>query len=123
MTDSIGLNFTLKVKSIPITIENKDGQFSTYTLRELSGSERDIHLTDLVQRSIPDASGKPTGNIRTVKGMQSNLLTLCLIDEKGKNVLPNIIDSWPSRVVQALYERAQDLSGLTGEALEAAGKD
>jgi hypothetical protein len=70
-----------------------------------------------------------------VEGLQSHLLTMCLFempdnydpetdeDVKGTAVPAKMIQTWPSRLVVHLYERAALFNGLTEKAKADAGKD
>jgi len=104
------LKFSLKLKEIPVNITDVDGQEKSYTLRELTGAQRDTFLDEMGSR-LKYAGGKIQG-LTNYKGLQASLVSLCLHDDKGNSIKKEIIQSYPASVLSDLFDAAQDLSGL-----------
>jgi len=99
------LEFTLKLDQIPIVLDGKK-----YSLQELTGQQRDAYMDDMNKR-MRYVDGKAEGFTK-FEGLQAGLLSKCLVDPEGKNVSESEIQAFPSHVVQALFEKAQELSAL-----------
>lgn len=108
----MGLSFNLKRNDTPIAIESDQG---TQNLRliEMTAAVRDQYL-DTVAARMHIVNGQPAG-IKKFDGMQSDLLSRCLVKEDGKPVTPTEIQNWPASVVGALFEAAQKVNGLNKE--------
>lgn len=120
------LDFDLVLTRIPVNLKDKEGVVHAYYLEELNGEDRDIHLDDLGDRMKYDG---PAGKARmkTMKAMQSNLVGQCLYkvsgDGKDDELVPSeVVQKWPARIVQRLYDVANDISALTEKAEKAAKK-
>ena len=92
-----------------------------YTLRELSGTERD----KFEAWTFSEVDGKRT--IMTTY-MRARLVALCLVDESGHrmvsdNEITALSDGTPSSVLNTLFAAAQKLNGLDGAAVEDATKN
>lgn len=103
------LNFELTRKEQPVTIGG-----SAYTLVELDGAARDKYLQDLTGRVRTTPEGKPAG-VKNFCGLQASLVSASLVDATRKPVPASLVQSWPARVVAALYDAARELSGLEDE--------
>lgn len=109
------LTFELKLKCIPVELNNSAGVPETYTLSELTGVQRDEYLNDTASRMKFDGQGKAQG-VKDFKGMQAKLVSLCLTKGSGgAPVTVETINTWPASVVSALFKEAQKLSGLEAE--------
>lgn len=119
MIDLEKLEFTLKRTEKTVKLENPDGTVSNYTLKELTGEERDKYLSGMAKKMKTGPDGKPIG-LRDFEGIEADLIFLSLYDEKGKNVPTATIAKYPSRVQRMLFQAAQKLSGLDETAEEEA---
>lgn len=115
----MGMLFSLQRKSESVVLEFPDGA-KTYTIRELSGKERDIYTSMLSGKMRFDQNGKPAG-MKDFAGLQIGLLELALVDEEGKPVKKGTIESWPSSAIEGLFKKAQQLSALTSATADEAG--
>lgn len=113
--------YVLKKKTIPIEIEQPDGQVRQCELRELSGAERNAYLNVQSRKVVQKGDG--TGQVKDFTGMCSDLLCRCLYDDAGTAIAANIIDTWPSEMQLELFKEAQRLSGLSNEGELEAKKD
>lgn len=107
------LSFSLDRKEIQIQFSKDGGIVKKYFLRELDGKDRDKYLTQSSKNIIIDKNGK--GRLSTFDGMMSRLLCLSLFNEDGEAVSEEEIQSFPSSVSSALFEKAQEISGLDNE--------
>ena len=112
----LSFDFTLAREEFPFTI---DGQ--PYKLREIDGKARDGYLNNLAARVKTDAAGKSLG-VRNFDGLQANLLARCVVDAAGKLVGETVIQSWPARILEALYKKAREMNAL-GEDKTADGQN
>src|SRR5690606_1747028 len=104
-------------------LRSEDGTIRSYTVRELSGKERDEYLTETSKRFRTDQSGKAIG-VRDFDGLQSSLLVRCMTDdETNKLVTVNFLAGLPARIQEDLYERARKISKLNKEAKAEAKND
>lgn len=104
------LRFSLKTQTIPVFIEDQTGKTVSYTLREMTAADRDDYLDGLRQRIVNTPDGKQT--IGNFKGMQADLLALCLKNPDGGDVTKEEIQAWPAPVVSDLFKAAQELNHL-----------
>lgn len=109
MSQQNPLSFDIELKKETVVIGGKK-----YELRELDGIGRDKHLADSAARSNYDGEGKFV-SLKSGENMRAYLVHLSLFDESGKNVPVSEIQSWPSRVSEALHARAVELSGLNAK--------
>jgi len=107
----MGLRFTLKANSIPVTIVGEDGAEKNYTLREMSAEKRDGYVDRLMGRMHRDSDGKPT-NVRDQKGLQTDLVSNCLFDESNNPVSVETLNRWPGTTLGELFNEAQKLNKL-----------
>lgn len=105
------LKFNLKRNDVPVTIEGGDGVLNL-RLVEMSAAMRDQYLDTIQVRMGYSADGKPAG-IRKFDGMQSDLLTRCLLKEDGKPVTKQEVQNWPASLVNQLFTEAQKLNHLS----------
>jgi hypothetical protein len=105
MSEDLVLSTT--VATTPVTIDGKK-----YTLRELTGKQRDAHLTASGKRIQFDATGKPV-RVNEFDNHQAELIALALFTENGESVPLATIEQWPARVQTALFNKAREISGLT----------
>ncbi len=116
------LKFSVKLKSVPVIIEDNADVEHKFTMKELTGKERAVYLGEMGSKMTFDDAGKPTG-LSSFEGLQSGLLALCLFDENEKPVEKDVLESYPAGVLSSLFAAAQELSGLTAAAQEQAKND
>lgn len=120
------LRFSLKRKAIRLVLEDEEGKERVYFVRELTGADREEYMELLAEKMSFDEKGLPT-NMRSFKGVMSDLLKRAIEDEDGKRIAPAIVDNMPSDVQTKIYQAAQKLSGLDKESAsnpsEGAAKD
>jgi hypothetical protein len=98
-------SFELKLKEVTVKLDGSD-----YIIRELTGKQRDKYL-DTVAKRVQYVNGMQAG-MTSLSGLQSSLLSMCMVDEDGKNVPESTIADFPGSVTSKLFKIAQDLSGL-----------
>lgn len=115
----------LRFKTVPVQITGEDGVKHDYTLRMLSAAERDDYLQALSKRTqVKQVDGKTSATITSFKGMQAELVGLCLRDESGNAIEQSVLQSWPGPVMGALYAECGKLNDVGDEKKAAdAGKD
>ena len=104
--DNDEFEFSSKLKTQPVKIDGKK-----HTVKELTGEQRDDH-GDYVRTTNMNVEGSIIKGIKTMKGLQSKLLSLCLYDENGELVPQDVIEKYPAKMQGALHKLAQKLSGL-----------
>lgn len=109
-----------KRNEVQVILEEEDGSESTYTIRELSGADRDSYLTSAGKKTLKDNSGRPTSFLQDYRGMFSDLLCMSLFDAKGMKVPADRIQKWPHSTQFELFKIAQRLSGFDEKSLEKA---
>ena len=119
------LNFNLTIRKIPVELTDSSGEIIKYTLTELDGKARGDYITFTADRTetYKDKKGETQGRLTDFAALQTELLSISLIDEKGKKAPYENINKWPSSVCSALYNKARDISGLDDEAKDNAKND
>jgi len=107
------LRLKLERKEMPVILEGPNGE-EKFTLRELSGAERNKYLNKMTNRVKMTKDGKAAG-IKSFDGFQADLLKLSLFDEGDEPVSVDVIEELPSSTQQKLFDEAQKLSGLDSE--------
>ena len=105
--DNDPLEFSLELETIPVTIAG-----DSYVLTELDGRQRDKHIAALARR-MKNVKGEQ--RLTNYDGLQASLIAMSLFRiEDGQRVAVSseTIQTWPSKVVRALHEKAAELSGL-----------
>ena len=118
MADREVMRLSLERQTVDIVLSTADGEEKTWTLRELDGTQRNKYLNKMTNRVKIGPNGRAVG-IKTFDGFQSDLLRACLFDESGEPVSVEDIEQLPSSTQMALFERAQQLSGLNTSEEEA----
>ena len=111
------LEFSTKLKEVAVTIDGK-----TFHLRELGGEKRDEYIDMLNERMTITDEGK-VEHISKYAGIRSQLVSDSLFDSADKNVSLEIVGKFPSAVLQALFDKAQELSGISDEGQAKAKND
>lgn len=109
MTDEIRFDDIAPVE-VPVTLGDQ-----RYVLREASGEAAERYQA-AVLRGARLADGKVVG--MDLSGVESLLVSLCLVDHEGKPVPLSQVKSWPARIQKALFEKAMDISGLREQETE-----
>lgn len=107
------MKFSLRPRGEEIHLEGKDSVVQVLTLREMTAADRDSYLVAISNRISVGPDGKPSPVLKDVAGFQAELLSRCLERMDGSRVEIQEIQSWPSSVVQALFDRAQELNKLS----------
>ena len=107
------LKLTLTKKEEQVEIDEK-----VYTIRELGGKQRDAYM-DWMGKHTKVIAGQVQG-LTSYDGLQTYLLAMCLFDEHNDPVKESTMADWPSSTLSALWDMAQKLNGLSGEAIEEA---
>jgi len=108
----MSLKFNLVASTIPVLLENGNGQPSEYELREMTASVRDKYLDGVKERVQVGVDGKPS--VKKFDGMQADLVSRCLFQKDGTAVPTKTIQEWPSSVVSSLFSEAQKINQLGG---------
>ena len=116
------IRLSLKLGTEVVELEQADDTVKTYTLRELTGEERDTYLTGVFKRMKFSPAGKSTG-LSSFEGLQAMLLTLCLRDDAGELAKKADIQAYPASTQNQLFELAQKMNGLDVVAEEEAKND
>jgi len=82
----------------------------TYRLQATAGSVRQYQNFQSSQVKT-NASGIAT-SFGNVGDYVPKLVSLCYVDESNKRVKDAVVDSWPPSMVQTLFEKAQEATGL-----------
>ena len=106
------IKLSLKREELKVVLETPEGVDKTYTLREMTGRERDTYLTKMGDKFRYNAQGQVSG-VKTFEGMHSILLERCLYDENDKLVSMSDLQNFPSRVLSELFAAAQKINALT----------
>lgn len=106
------IKLSLKREELKVVLETPEGVDKTYTLREMSGKDRDIYLTKMGDKFRYNSQGQVAG-VKTFDGMHSILLERCLYDENDKLVSMSDLQNFPSRVLSKLFAVAQKINALT----------
>lgn len=119
MSDKMKL--TLKRREMEVEVEGVDNVLVTYTLREMTGTQRDQYMNKMGQKAKM-VDGKMQG-LKDYSNFMGDLIALSLYDSQGTLVPLKTIQEWPSSVQTALFKEAQKLSALDDRAEEASKND
>ncbi len=114
MTKLEVMRFSLRREKVPVELENEAGGIVRYQLVEMDGKSRDAYMNRVREFVLVNTEGKVVG-FKTFEGMQSSLLVFCLKDQSGECVSEETIQSFPTRVLTSLFEKAQMMNGLQAE--------
>lgn len=114
---------SLSVQTVSVVLVGPTGQETEAEICEMTAEARDRYLDLLAARMKIDASGQVAG-VKRYEGLQAELLSRCLRRKDTGAYIPiTEIQSWPSSVVTALFQKAQDLNHLGKEPMTAAEKN
>lgn len=89
-----------------------------YHIREMDGNERDRYMNRVTRRS-KKARANRGRDAFDFEGVQAELLSICLFEDgSDKPVNADMLQKWPASLLQALFDKAQELNGLTEDANE-----
>lgn len=117
MSEEVVLDITL------VRIEKKvriDGVI--YTVKEMTGQQRDQWLNSMGNRMKMSPDGKPSG-LKTYDGIQAGLIGLCLYDKDNVFVPIEKIHQWPASAQVKLFDLCQEVNGLNDKAAEEVKND
>lgn len=115
MDDPKKFSFSLKLKETPFHLGEE-----VYTVSDMTGEGREEFEAFIAENRILDAAGKVIGVKNGGKGFAAALLSRTL-RKSGTLVREDEFMKWPSGVVTALVEEAQNLCGMNTEAVKKAG--
>lgn len=111
------LKLRLMLAEEEVDIVTADGVEKTFVLVEMTGAQRDAWMNQTATRFKTNEKGHPLG-MREFRDLQAGLIAICLKDENRKAVPVSVIQGWPATVQKALYDRCQEMNGLTEKAEE-----
>ena len=116
------LRFSTVLKEVPVLLTGKDGTEKSFTLRELTGTQRAVYNEsfDVKVEISDDGKAKATAGEGFKMFSAKQFLAMCLYDEKSTLVNEETIGEYPATVTSALYNAALKLSGMDEEALRKA---
>ncbi len=114
------LNLVPQREEVELSTETET---TKYTIYEMTQAARDIYLEQVGERVERDAAGNVVG-LRSQQGLRAALLNACMVDEAGKPVSVEKVQSWPAGTVDALHSIAKRINGLdNNEASDASKND
>lgn len=111
------------LKTIPVELEDADGNIRKCCLREMTGREREKQVARVQNLIDIGPDGKPVISKDNSGDGETFLISLCLLDENGENFSLEAIRQFPASAVNALSEACEELNGLNAEAKEEAKND
>ncbi|MCP4566475.1 MAG: hypothetical protein GY841_02710 [FCB group bacterium] len=106
-------SFSLEMAEYPFDVKSKEGLTRSFVVREVTGAESDSYGTFCVSKTTGTGDKVRATNI---DGIKTRLLSMAVMEVLGdgnrKKVEESEIRNWPSRVVDSLYDKAQEMSGL-----------
>ncbi len=115
------LKFSVILKEIPVKLTGTDGVEKSYTLKELTATQRATYNDNFdFKIEMIDNKAKASAGDNFKMPSAKAFIAMCLYDVDDKLVDENIIGDFPATVVQELHAAALELSGMDEKALEAA---
>ena len=99
------MKISLIRKSVPVALEFDAGVELQYSVREMSGAQRDKYFSLMQSKTAFDEQGEVTG-VKEFSGIYSTLLALTVYDDKVTLVKESIIQEWPDAAQKAQIGRA-----------------
>lgn len=90
---------------------------NSYILREADERAARAYRNALLSCMTLGPDGKPQ-TLKNLADVEPLLVSLCLFDARGKLVPKAIIETWPSRMVKKLFDKAKAISDLNEESAE-----
>jgi hypothetical protein len=100
----------IQIREVPVTGPNGE----KYVLRESTGKVTTDHRNAIMASTQFGPNGKVVG-LKDLASVEAKFVAGCMWDSKGRNPPVTLIQSWPARVQQALYEKAKELSDMDEE--------
>jgi hypothetical protein len=97
---------SIALREVPVRVGTKQ-----YVLREANGEARRRYHNALMKGARLDAEGRPA-SFGDMADAELVLLQGCLCDASGRQLPMQTLASWPGRVLQPLFEKAQEISEL-----------
>lgn len=82
-----------------------------YVLHEASGAIAKKFQNERTNRFRFNDKGKIEG-VRDAADLAPMLVTLCVKTDQGSAVSQSIVESWPDRLLQKLFKKAKEISGI-----------
>ena len=115
------LVFDTVFKQIEIVLKGKDDESTTYYLREMTGAQREQYNNSFKMKLTMEGKQiKASTNDNFTMPSTCFMLSLCLFNTDDKLVPLKFIRELPESVVNALGDKASELSGLDKESAETA---
>ena len=105
------LRLKAELAEVEVVLETEEGEERKFVLKELIGKQRNKYMNKMTDRIRISPQGKVLG-MKNFDGMQADLLSKCLYNAEGELVTVDEIEELPASTQQALFQKAQDLSGL-----------
>lgn len=99
--------YSTKLKSQAITIDGK-----TFSVREMTGTQREDWTAGNMDRMVLGEDGKPTGALKDYRGIKMDLLVQSVRNDKGDLVTKDFIDTFPPSLMDVLHGIASEMSGV-----------
>lgn len=115
----------LKTQPVELEFENEDGGVTVkkYTLRQMTGYERDERAKRMQAAVKFNENGEPVYDAMALDTSDSFLIHLCLRDEKGHRVPEAEIKAFPDSTITELTRAVNELNKLNPEAKSEVKKD
>ena len=114
MAEVLRLKAELAEVEVVLEPKDEDGEEKKFILRELIGKQRNKYMNKMTDRIRISPQGKVLG-MKNFDGMQADLLSKCLYNDQDELVSVEEIEELPASTQQALFQKAQELSGLNQE--------
>lgn len=91
--------------------------FGDFTLKELSGTDRDAYEQSLVR---VDGKGNASSNLANAR---AKLVGYCLVDDAGERIFTSANDiadlgKLPAKLISKLFDEAAEMNGLSDDEVE-----
>lgn len=110
MTKPVLIEVDVRKRDVAL-VDNKEGVTKNYTIKEMSGSQKEEYLNSLRQKSRVADNGDII--VENYKGMFTDLLCCCMYNEEDELVQRGELTNMPARVLTDLSQIAKQLNGLT----------
>jgi hypothetical protein len=102
-----GLVFdSVDLRQVPVQVGRQE-----YILREANGAGARAYRNAMLRGARLGPDGKPV-SIESMADGELVLVQHCLVDKQGRQLHMQVLAGWPSRVLKALFQKAQEISDL-----------